>query len=152
VEQWIALGHRYVRVRVLTAKKAIELFESATHRVEPIRRTKVPLAEQGRAISGDFQPVSHRLLAQRQPEFRRSVGAERAFGLELVAKALGIPAGHQARARRAAIRSAYVSICEANSAPRNAIDVWRWNVFAAVDPDIGVAKIVGHNQQDVRTL
>jgi hypothetical protein len=32
------------------------------------------------------------------------------------------------------------------------IDVWCWNVSAAVNADVRVAQVVGHNQQDIRSL
>jgi len=43
-----------IHIRMVTAEEPIELFKSATHRVQSIRRTEVPFAEQGRAVSGSF--------------------------------------------------------------------------------------------------
>ena len=70
-------------------------------------------------------------------------------GVEFVAETLRIPAGHETCARRAAIGAAHVGVGEADSFSSDPIDVGCWNIPAAVNADVRVADVVGHNQPDV---
>src|SRR5262245_28135275 len=102
---------------MVAAEEPVELFETATHRVQSIRQTKMPFPKQRRTVADRFQSIGHRRFGERQPEFRRAIG------IELVAETLWIPAGHESRTRRAAIRTAHVCVRETDPVASELIDI-----------------------------
>src|SRR5262249_12970576 len=60
-----------------------------------------------------------------------------------------VAAGHEARARRAAIGTRSVPIREADAVHGQGIDVRRGNILAGLTAQFGVAKIIGHDNEDI---
>ena len=58
-------------------------------------------------------------------------------------------AAHQRRARRLAVRAAGVAAGEPHPLRRQAVDVRRLVILAAVTGDVGVAEVVGEDEDDV---
>ena len=66
-----------------------------------------------------------------------------------MAEALLVAAGQQAGARRAAVRARDVALRAADAVLGDRVDVRRRDVLAAVDADVGVAEVVGQDDDDV---
>jgi hypothetical protein len=117
---------------------------------------EVPLAELGRGVAGLLQRLRERDGLRRE---RRDVvdRAQRAGApVKAVDAADGVDAGagavlaaEQRRARRLAVGAAGVAVREPHSLAGQAVDVRRLVVLAAVGGDVGVAEVVGEDQDDV---
>jgi hypothetical protein len=147
VEQRIGGVLANIAVRMPAAEKPEELVETALHRVEPLARPQVPLAEERRVVPGGVQPIGQRALGDGQAEFP---GRRSDVNVELVPEPLRIAAGQQAGSRRTAVRSRYVRVGEPDAASGERVDVRCPDVAAAVHAEVGVAHVVGDDQQDVR--
>jgi len=69
-----------------------------------------------------------------------------------VAETVLVAAGHQPRAGRAAVRPGDVAVTEAHAVLGERIDVRRRDVLAALEADVGVAQVVGQQDDDVGLL
>src|SRR5262245_13144920 len=135
---------------MLAAKKTKELVESPAQRMELFGPSEMPFPEDTSPVADRLETVGDSFLAQWKPNLA-SVSTHGTFRLELVAESLLISARHQTGTRRTAVRTGHVGIGKSHARSRDLIDVGRWDVPAAVGANVGVAEIVGDNQQDIWT-
>jgi len=136
-----ALSTRLDDVLMPAPDEAEELIETAIHRRETFGRAQVPLAHHARHVARRLEPLRKRmgLRGQRPAEVLNAV-------------AMLIPATHQRRAGRRAERSVRIRIGEAHPTLREPVNVRRRNVFATVGTDVGIAEIIGEDDDDVGFL
>ena len=107
---------------------------------------EVPFADEGGGVAGRFQ-------AGGQENFglgnALGVVRKRVLRVVLVTEALLHAARHEGGAGRAAIRVRDVTGGEAHAIVSEAIDVRGFEVGAAVEPDVAVTLIIGHDDDDV---
>src|SRR6185437_6917386 len=152
-------GNRYVPVAgtdVLIARPGVddviraatghaeEIVEPAVGRVVARRLSEVPLAYRAGHVSRGFQDLGDRELVQ-----RHATGLVAAYGIEFVAEALLVAAGHQAGARRRAHGIRHITVREADTGRCQSIDVGRPGDLASVDPRVAVAEIIRQDHDDV---
>ena len=70
-------------------------------------------------------------------------------GIEFMAKPLLIPPGEESRPGRTAIGTRDITAGAANALLRQGIDVRRSNFLAAVDAEVGIAKIVHQDDENI---
>ena len=130
------------------AEEAVELVEPALQRAEFFVRAKMPLADERRLVARLLHGVGNRRLAERQAEHRarRLVDAAR---IELVSKTLLIATGEQPGPRGTADHAGDVAVGKANAVLGEAIDVRRRHILAALEAEVAVAEVVGHDDDDV---
>ena len=127
---------------VPTPQEPEELVEAPLHGVELRGNTQVPLAHHPGHIAGGLQVVRERGLLEPEPILEIRFVALRA-------ETLLVPSGQQTRTRRAAPRSGHVPAREPHPAGSQGVETRRRDVRAALESEIRVAEIIGHDQQDV---
>ena len=138
-------------VELGAVQEAEELVEAAHHRVLRRRRTEMPLADDPARVPARLQVGGEQDLGDRRAEALRLAALD-AVGVELVAEALLIAAGHERGARRAADRGGDVPTGEPDAARRQRVEVRRGaaGVAVSVGADVADAEVVGENDDDVR--
>ncbi|OPZ04305.1 MAG: hypothetical protein BWZ10_03187 [candidate division BRC1 bacterium ADurb.BinA364] len=134
-------------VGVGAAEEAEVIVESALVRAQSLLEADMPFPGHSGCIAQVLELFGQSLLIQRQAEI---FGGE-AFGAGIVleAKAMLIAPRHQAGARRRADRMGGVAVGEAHAIGGQRVDVWRGDVLATLAAQVGVAQIVGENDDDV---
>ena len=127
---------------VPAAQEPEELVEAALHRVGLRSDAQVPLAHHPGHITGGLQVVRERGLLEREVVLRLRLVACRA-------KTLLVPPGQQSRPGRAAPGTGHVAVREPHAAGGQGVETRRRDVLDALESEIRVAEIVGHDQQDV---
>jgi hypothetical protein len=140
-----------VEVAVRAAEEAEELVEAALLRVELRGGAEVPLADQPGGVAGGLQTVGQRRLRCRQAGAALLALLPLApGGVEFVAEALLVAAGQQAGAGRRTVRARDVAVGEPRPGLGQRVEVRRRHVLAAVEAHVGVAEVVGQDDDDVR--
>ncbi len=130
------------------AKESVPV--GVSHRIGMLMvgRTHMPLADTTGYVSLLLHEVRDRLCAFRKPLLR----IQWLCGIPVVAERGLNPASNKSGSRRTAHTARYISLREACSVFGKLVDVWRWNIFASLETDVCVAKIVCHDDHDVRTV
>src|SRR5262245_19217928 len=132
------------------AERAEELLVAALERAEVRRIAEVPLAGQRGGVAGVPEERRQGGVAGRQPE----VGAvARRAGDGLLggaAQAVLIPAGDQGEAGRRAHRRVRVAVGEAQALGGHPVETGGDRRARAVAADVGVAHVVGHDEDEAR--
>ena len=117
---------------------------------------QVPFAEHAGGVAGFLQRVGDRDLIERQCGDVIDGPQRAALPVEAIDAADGVDAGaravlaaHQRGARRLAVRAAGVAARESHALGGQAVDVRRFVVLAAEAGDVGVAQVVGQDEDDV---
>ena len=105
---------------------------------------EVPLADDGRRVAGLLQGLRQRALLQRQAVLR-----PRPDHADLQPVPHRIAARHQGGPRRGADRL-HVELLEPRARRRELVEVRRLDLLAAVEADVGIAQVVGQDEDDVR--
>jgi hypothetical protein len=133
---------------VLAAEKSEELIETPLQRMKLRRVAEVRLADPTRHVAGGFQAVADRFLGRREPDVRR--GEMGGAGIEFVAEPLLVPAGHQARASQAAVRTAHIATREPHAVLRDAVNLRRGHLRRVpLAAQLPVSEIIGDDEEDV---
>src|SRR5688572_28772586 len=106
----------------------------------------MPFADGSRRVAEGFETIGYGFLRQRQAE---ALTAGWPAAVELVAEAGLITAGHQARARGAAIRAGDVALRESNAGLGQRINVRRGDFLVTLESILAIADIVGEEHNDI---
>ena len=106
------------------------------------QRPQMPLAHHAGDIAGRFQAIGQGGFGDGQP----LVAAAR---IELVAEAVLVAAGQQARAGRRAVGSGYISVGEPHAGGGQRIQVRRGDILAAVEAYVRIAHVIADNEQEL---
>jgi hypothetical protein len=130
----------------LAHEVAVEVVEAAVLRpVLPIGMAEVPLAHHVGLVAGLFEGLGERALVDRQ-----AVAVAREDHERLKAVTDRITARHQCGAGRGAHRHAVEGLAS-RARSRELVEIRRLDLAAAI-AEVGVAEIVGHDEDDVRSL
>ena len=121
-----------------------EMLISAFERSEARQGPEMPLADEPGFIAGVAQERRKSGVRRRDPDI-----AARDRLLETDREAILVAAGDQRRARRRTNRAVGIGLSEPQSFGGQAIDVRRSKVRPAVAGQVGIAEVVGHDEQDV---
>ena len=122
---------------------AVEIVEATVLRpVFPVGMAEVPLADHQRLVARLLQRLRKRPLVRRQP-----IGVARKDDQRLQPIAHRVAAGHQFSARGRADRHA-VEILEPDALGRELVDIGCPDLASAI-AEVGVAEVVGHDEDDV---
>ena len=138
-----------VAVRVVverTGAEAPEVLVAALQRSERRQHAQVPFADQRRGITGVAQQRRQGGMFGRQSD----IGLAGERFLEPQGQAVLVAAGDQREACRGTDCRVGVGLGEAHAAFGDAVDVGRREVPPAAAGKVRVAKIVGHDEHDVR--
>jgi hypothetical protein len=131
-----------------TAAEAIEVIVAGLQRAEIGERPQMPLADQCRPIAGFFQQGRQGRMIRRQTDFPRHAAGQRLF--EPDRQPVLVTPGHQGDARGGAYGRIGIGLHEADPLGRDAVDVGRGEIAPTVAGQIGIAEIIGKNEQDIR--
>src|SRR6266568_146408 len=106
----------------------------------------MPLADLTGRVAGIGEDVGNGDFAGRQSGY---VVVRIVDGIILVAEAMLIPAGHESGARGTAEWVRDAGIGETHAGLGETIDVRSGEVFAALETDVGEAKVIGEDHDDV---
>ncbi len=112
--------------------------------------TQMPLTHQARGVAGRFQTIGERLLGQGQPLAMPALVEQRR--IELMPKPLLVATREQPSPRGAAIGTRDIAIAAPDAVTSQRVDVRCGNLPAAMEADIGVTKVVGQQNHDIRGL
>ena len=147
-------GAWLLEIRVIAAaaaEEAVEMIEAPRVGVELRRIADVPLADRDRGVAGCLQVIAQRLLLDSQAH-ELGIDTRRWFvgEIELVAVTLRVAPGQDAGPRRAAERRRHVGIGIGHAVGRDRVDIGRHHFSAILETEIGVARVVGQDHDDIR--
>ena len=120
---------------------------AAFQRTEFRQNSQMPFADQRRAVAGLLQQGRQRGMLRRQTD----VGCRTERLFEPDAQPVLVAARDQCGSRRRAHRGVGVRLEEPHALRRKPVDVRRAEIAAPVAGNIGIAEIVRHDEDDVRT-
>jgi hypothetical protein len=132
------------------AEEAEVIIEPALMRSQTFFEADVPFADHARGIACGLQLLRQRRNLARQAEVVRGILFRPRVRFK--AEAMLIHPAHQPRPRRRAHAMRRVAIREAHTILRDAVDVRRRDVLAAVHADVRIAEVIGEEDDDVGTL
>ena len=110
----------------------------------------MPLAEHAGGIPGLLQCLRNRHNIERQTRIGMRLGRQRAF--EDTPEAMLILPGQQGGSRRRTHRAVGVEVRKPHALRGHCIEVGRLISLVAIAADVTIAKVIGHNQDEVRFL
>ena len=119
------------------------MLEAERVRVVVLGRAQVPLADQRGLVVGRLQVLREGRRVREQSFATCQVALE--------AAALLVATGQEARARGRTDRGAHVAVRADDALRCEAVEVGRGDVGAAGEAEVGVAEVVGQDQQHVRS-
>jgi hypothetical protein len=130
------------------AAETIEIVVIALQRTEIGQPSQMPFANQRGLVTGLFQERRQGRMVRRQTKPARPTGAQRLF--EPDGHPVLVTPGNQRNAGGGADCGIRIGLCEAHALGGDAIDIGRGEIAATVAGNIGIAEIVGENEQNVR--
>ena len=130
------------------AENAEEGVVAALERAVVRQIAEMPFADQARAVACLLEQRGEGGMTWRQPDGFRGRGIDRL--LEAHRQTHLIAAGRQAGARGRAIRRIRIALREPHPLDRQTVHVRRRVVALAVATHVGIAKVVGQDEDDVR--
>ena len=131
------------------AAETIEIVVAALQRTEIGQPPQMPFADQRGLVTGLLQERRQGRMLRRQTDLARHTRAQRLF--EPDGQPVLVTPGNQRDAGGGADRGIGIGLREAHTLGGDAIDVGRREIAAAVAGDIGIAEVVGENEQNVRS-
>jgi hypothetical protein len=151
--QIIGVGHRragFVREVIdRAAAETIEIVVAALQRTEIGQPPQMPFADQRGLVAGLLQERRQGRMVRRQTDLARHARAQRLF--EPDRQPVLVTPGNQRDAGGGADCRIGIGLGEAHALGGDAIDIGRGEIAAAVAGNIGIAEIVGENEQNVRS-
>ena len=138
----IASSALWIRqVEMPAAEESEEFIKAALQRRVPFATAEVPLADHARGVSRRAQTIRQRRDSQRQ----RAGDTIQV----IIAGSLLVTAAHQGRSCRRAERAVGIRGSKPHATRSDQIDVRRGDVFTAMRSDVGIAHVVGKDEDDV---
>src|SRR3972149_4616343 len=112
----------------------------------------MPLANHAGDVSGCFQTIGDRRFGKWKTNFRNAIAAGFAprARVEFVPETLLIAAREQSGPGGAAIGARHITVGAADAPLRQRIDVRCGNILATLKSDVGVTKVIGQENDDIR--
>jgi len=130
------------------AEDAEEAVVAALERAVVRQIAEMPFAHQARAVARLLEQRRQGRMARRQPDTLRRRRVDRLFQADRQAHL--IAPGDQPGARRRAVGGIGIALREPQPLERQAVDVRRRVVALAVAAHVGIAEVVGEDEDDVR--
>ena len=129
------------------AAETIEIVVTALQRAEIGQPPQMPFADQSGLVTGPFQERRQGRMGRRQTDLARHTRAQRLLEPDL--RSVLVTPGNQRDAGGGADRGIGVGLRKAHALGGDAVDIGRREVAAAIAGDIGIAEVVGENEQNV---
>ena len=133
-----------VEITVGAGEEAEEFLEAPSRRHLFGQGAEMPFADHAGSVAGFFESVGEGRFRQRQAVLAR--------GVELMAETRLVAAGQEGGAGRRAVGAGDVAVGEPDAGGGERIEVRGWDVFAAMEPDVGVPHVVPDDDQDIRPV
>ncbi len=151
-----AVGAAVGEVVHSTGHRAEEFLVARFQRAEVRRVAQVPFAHEGGAVAGVLQQRGQRGVGGRQAQAVVAAGGGADGFLGRAAQAVLVARRHEREARGRAHGRVGVALGELQSAGGQAVQHGRngaeGGIAAAVAPQVGIAQVIGHDEEDVRSL